>query len=88
MEVNNMCIHADYSEKKCKWIPSVKIEDHDDSQIIICEKCGRRFTQLEFFKLVQIIDPNSDVSFTHCFGRLDAPLKSTIAARLKVDDLD
>lgn len=33
-----MCIHANYDEEKCEWIPSIKIIGNDENKKLICEK--------------------------------------------------
>ena len=83
-----MCIHANYDEEKCEWIPSIKIIGNDDNKKLICEKCGRDFNYSEYIKLIQILDPNKDMSFTHCFGYIPAPIKYVIEAELKNINLD
>lgn len=83
-----MCIHAEFNEKECRWIPTINIKKIGNSHILKCRICGRKFTYDEYLSLLKIIDPNYDTSFTHCFGRVAPPAKSTIETNLKSRELD
>lgn len=83
-----MCVHADYNEKQCRWTPSIKIEDRGEYKTLVCKKCGREFTYSEYLRLIRILNPNYDFSYTHCFMRPTAPSEDVIKATLKAEQLD
>lgn len=83
-----MCIHAEFNEKELRWIPTINSDAFNTRYELICRTCGRKFTYTEYIKLIKIIDPNYDTSFTHCFGRMIAPSRSTIETNLKSSSLD
>ena len=82
-----MCIHADYVEKELRWVPSIKVEDGGEYKTLVCEKCGREFTYPEYLRLIRIINPNYDFSYTHCFKRASAPLEDVIKVTMKAEQL-